>query len=156
MFADLAFTTQVQGLSPRKHTCVMRLLSLLPDATAQLYLIPWDDSTMQILQQRHCLCGTPQPQIDHLSFGLHPVLEGVTEANIHLPLCDTERLTSECSSCVLPLHSEVKHTDIPCFTPGHQPELSWNPSTPPFHSTACCRISALAMWAELSLMPVSY
>lgn len=68
---------------------------------------------------------------------------------------DSCRLTTA-YCCVLPLHGELhlaliaKHTDIPCFTPEHQSEFSWNPSTPPFHSTAFCRNSALAMQVEQS------
>lgn len=77
------------GPSWVKSRHVMRLLGPFP-YTAQLHLIPADDSTMQTLPQRHCPCGTPGPSTEHLSSGLHPVQEAFTEANTQSAPCNME------------------------------------------------------------------
>ena len=82
VFADPAFITRLKdGPSWANYRHAMRLLSPFP-YTAQLHLILRDDSTAQTLPQRYCPCGTPGRPTDHLSSGLHPVQEAVTEASI--------------------------------------------------------------------------
>lgn len=155
VLADLASLSRLKdGPSWVKYRHTLRLLGPFP-YTAQLHLIPWDHSTMQTLLQRYCPCGwyswttNRSPELWSSSstgschgdqYTLCPVQHG-----------NSCRLTTVYHCCALPLHGElhlaliVKHADIPSFTSEHQSEFSWNPSTPPFHSIAFCRNSALAM-----------